>query len=231
MKVTLIANLYPLNKCTALARTLLYPIIVLAQATFAFLKMKDCCQSHIYENPGMQLSNMRCFPVTYKWADTKDQRWSYKRASGALGIPSWTKMDLYLGRNNIITWSVRPGLWGPRMLIKVFLINIIKPWHLIYFKGFLLADVIHINCVMKYTGSGVKSIRQTNGAWQFDIVRFHASEFYESMAFFSTTRFCISLIWQNVTASSCNTITTYNLGHRAITQERIKGLATHITAP
>ena len=37
-------------------------------------------------------------PVTYKWANTKVQRWSYKRASGALGIPSWAKIGLYLGQ-------------------------------------------------------------------------------------------------------------------------------------
>ena len=34
--------------------------------------------SHLPESPGVQLSNMLCFPVTYKWANTKDQRWTYK---------------------------------------------------------------------------------------------------------------------------------------------------------
>ena len=40
--------------------------------------MNDCSQSHLSESPGVQLSNMLCFPVTYKWANTKDQRWTYK---------------------------------------------------------------------------------------------------------------------------------------------------------
>ena len=40
--------------------------------------MKDCSQSHLSESPYVQLSNMLRFPVTYKWANTKDQGWTYK---------------------------------------------------------------------------------------------------------------------------------------------------------
>ena len=38
------------------------------------------------------------FPVTYTWTNTKDQRWTYERTSGALGIPNWAEIDLYLGQ-------------------------------------------------------------------------------------------------------------------------------------
>ena len=34
----------------------------------------------------------------HKWTNTKDQGWTYERAGGALGIPSWAKKDLYLGQ-------------------------------------------------------------------------------------------------------------------------------------
>ena len=60
--------------------------------------MKDCSQSHLSEGPGVPLSHMLRVPVTFKWANTKDQRLTYKRANGALGIPSGAKMDLYLSQ-------------------------------------------------------------------------------------------------------------------------------------
>ena len=50
--------------------------------------MKDCSQSHLSESPRVQVSYMLHFLGTYKWTNTKDQRWTYERASGALGIPS-----------------------------------------------------------------------------------------------------------------------------------------------
>ena len=54
--------------------------------------------SHLSESPGVPLSHMLRVPVTFKWANTKDQRWTYKRANDALGIPSWAKMDFYLSQ-------------------------------------------------------------------------------------------------------------------------------------
>ena len=92
---------------------------------------------------------------------------TYKRVHGALGISSWVKMDLYLGqkqRNYVIsmTGPVRPANadWGGILKKN----NITIPWHLIYFQGFLLAYIIHINVVVNYIWSGVNSIGQTTAA-------------------------------------------------------------------
>ena len=63
-------------------------MIVFARAARAFLEMKDCSQSHLSESPGVPLSHMLRVPVTFKWANTKDQRWTYIRPNGVLGIPS-----------------------------------------------------------------------------------------------------------------------------------------------
>ena len=49
----------------------------------------DCSQSHLSESPGVPLSHMLRVLVTFKRANTKYQRWTYKRGNGALGIPSW----------------------------------------------------------------------------------------------------------------------------------------------
>ena len=62
-----------------------------------YLRVKVCNQG---------VSNMLRFTVKYEWANTKDQRWTYKIVNGALGIPSWAKMDLYLAqkqRNYVIS--------------------------------------------------------------------------------------------------------------------------------
>ena len=59
--------------------------------------MKDFSHSNLSESPGVHLSNLLCVPVMFKWANTENLWWTYKRAS-VLGNPSWAKMGLYLGQ-------------------------------------------------------------------------------------------------------------------------------------
>ena len=72
--------------------------------------MKDCSQSHLSENPSVELNRQICFiPCDmYKWANTKDHRWISNSSMGTLGISSVAASKMHLNvmvRNKIITLS------------------------------------------------------------------------------------------------------------------------------